>query len=85
MNITRADFEVLYLIEFMQFNNPNQLSEQMNISKEEATKKLKRFEKRGLIVIEYRENKIYGSQLTEKGKKIYSDSKYGGWKEELGY
>ena len=37
------------------------------------------------IGFEYCEGKIYGSQLTEKGKEIWNDSKYNNWKKELGY
>ena len=83
--ISKKDFEILHWIEHMCFNNPKQLSEQVEISKQKAEKKLIQFEKRGLIKIEYREGKIYGSQLTDKGKQIWEDDKYLNWKLELGF
>jgi len=85
VEITKKDFEILHWIEYMNYNNPKLLSEQLDISEDEAKKKLLDLEKRGLIKIENREGKIYGSQLTEKGKEIWNNQKYNEWKEELGY
>ena len=85
MKLTKEDFEIVYWIHFMQYNNPKQISQQMGISEEKAKSKLKEFEANGFIEIEYCEGKIYGSQLTEKGKEIWNDSKYNNWKKELGY
>lgn len=85
MKIAKEDFEILFWIHFMQFNNPKQLSQQMSISKEKAESKLKEFESKEWIEIEYREDEIYGSQLTEKGKEIWNDSEYDEWKQELGH
>jgi DNA-binding MarR family transcriptional regulator len=82
---TKQDFEIIFWIEYMHYNNPKLLSEHIGISKEEAEKKLRKFEKQGLIEIEMREGRIYGSRLTKKGKKIFKDVQYNKWKEELGY
>ncbi len=83
--IIKEDFKAIYWIEHMNYNDPNLLSGEMNITEEEATNKLIDLEKRGLIVIEYREGKIYGSQLTKEGKEIFNGKKYMKWKLELGY
>ena len=83
--ISKKDFEVLYWIEYMNYNNPKLLSDQIGISEQEAEKKLNEFEGKELIEIENREKRIYGSRLTEKGKKIFNDSQHSKWKEELGY
>lgn len=85
MKITKEDFEILHWIEYMNYNDLRLLSETLGITKEDAEKKLLELEKRKLIKIEYRENKIYGSQLTEEGKKIWDDDNYLKWKLELGY
>lgn len=85
MKITKEEFEAIYWIEYMNYNNPKLLSKQINISEEEAKKLLLHFEKEDIIKIERRENKIYGSQLTKKGKEIWNDNSYKKLKEELGY
>ena len=85
MEITKQDFEILFWIEYMNYNNPKLLSGQLEISEQKIKNKLLNLEKEELIKIEYRENKIYGSQLTEKGKEIWNNEKYDEWKEELGY
>lgn len=82
--ISKQDFKFLFLIDFMNYNDPNLLSDN-EISEKEAEDKLNELEKRGLIKIEHREGKIYGSQLTEKGKDIMEDKNYLEWKEEFGY
>jgi predicted transcriptional regulator len=83
--IDKTDFEVIFWIESMGYNNPDLLSEQMDWPIKEAEKYLLRLEQEGLIKIEYKENKIYSSQLTVKGREIYEDRNYKTWKEELGY
>jgi hypothetical protein len=81
--ISKKDFEIIFSIEFILFNNPKQLSQQLSITEIEAEKKLLEFEAEGLIKIENREGKIYGSQLTKKGLAIFNDPKYEKWKKEL--
>ncbi len=83
--IDKKDFEFLYLVKFMNYNNPEVLSENVDISKEEAEGKMKELEKMGLIEIEYKEEEIYDSQLTKKGEEFWNDDKYSKWKIELGY
>jgi len=83
--ISKKDFEILYWIEFMKYNSPKQLSKVIEVSGGKLISNLKEFEKKGLISIEFREGKVYGSQLTEKGKAIWNNKKYLKWKEELGY
>ena len=81
----RKEFEILHWIEYMNYNNPKQLSKQMEISEQEAEDKLRELADKDLIKIEFRNNQIYGSQLTEKGKAILEENGYGKWKEELGF
>jgi DNA-binding MarR family transcriptional regulator len=81
--IDREDFEALHWIEYMGLNNPNKLAPQLSISKEEANDKLIELERKGLIKIEHREGRIYGSQLTEEGKRVWEDDKYSTIREEL--
>ncbi len=83
--VSKKDFEILFYIEFGAFNDPKGLSSKLGISEKEAEEKIKEFEKRELITMEYREGKIYGSQLTEKGKQIWNNKKYLNWKVEGGY
>ena len=83
--ITKEDFEVLFWIEFMNYNDPKKLSQQMGLSEKEAEIKLKKLEKNELIKRENRFGKLYGYNLTEKGLKIWEDQKYLDWKVELGY
>jgi DNA-binding MarR family transcriptional regulator len=85
MEITKKDFEILHWIEYMNYNNPKLLSKQLGSSKKEAENKLLELEKKDLIKTEIREKKIYGSQLTKKGKGIWNSKKYSKWKEELDY
>ena len=85
MKIAKKYFEILHWIEYMNYNNPELLSKQLNITKKEAENKLLELEKKDLIKIEIREGGIYGSQLTEKGKEIWNSKKYSKWKENLGY
>ena len=83
--MNKKDFEILYWIEYMNYNYPKSISKQIGITEEKAEKKLKEFEKKGLIEIEMRDEEIYGSRLTKKGKNVWDDEKYFKWKEELGY
>jgi predicted transcriptional regulator len=85
MAITKQIFEAIFHIEFMNQNNPELLSKAMEIQEKEATKILLELEKQGIIKIQKKENKIYGSQLTEKGKEIFNNKKYLNWKLKLGY
>ena len=85
MALLKKDFEYLHWIEFMNYNNAKLLSVQMNVSVKGAEHTLLALQKRGLITIEFREDIIYGSQLTEKGKNLWNNKKYASWKEELGY
>lgn len=85
MKIAKKDFEILHWIEYMNYNNPELLSKQLDITKKEAENKLLELGKKGLIKIETREGEMYGSQLTEKGKEIWNNKKRSKWKEDLGY
>ena len=69
----------------MNYNYPKSISKQMGITEEKAEKKLKEFEKEGLIEIEMRDGEIYGSRLTKKGKNVWDDEKYFKLKGEPGY
>ncbi len=83
--ITKQEFEVLFNIEFMNITDPKTISSRLEISEKEAENILKKLEQKGLIKIEYRENKACSSQLTSKGSEVYENDKYLNWKLELGY
>jgi DNA-binding MarR family transcriptional regulator len=81
--MSRPDFEILFWIEFMNDSDPLRLADRLEISKDEAYKKLKEFADLGLIEIVDRDGKFYESNLTEKGRAIFDDKKYDDWKEGL--
>jgi len=83
--IGKKEFEVIFWLEYMQMNNPDLLAEKMEINEVEARGMMLALEEEGYIEIERREGKIYGSRLTEKGKKEWSNDEYSKWKEEMGY
>jgi len=85
MKISREDFEIIFWIEFMGYGDPSRLSGQMNKSEEGVEKRLRGLEERGLIKIELRDGKIYGSSLTSRGVEVFNDKQYLKWKLELGY
>jgi DNA-binding MarR family transcriptional regulator len=85
MTLTQEEFEIIYWIEYMGYNYPKKLSEIIGISEEDAKKTLIKLENDGLITIEMRDNAIYGSKLTDKGKEFFNDEQYKEWKEELDY
>lgn len=76
----------LHWIHYMKYNNPKQLSKQMEISEKEAEKLIRNLEDKKFINVEERDNGIYGSQLTAKGLEFWE--KFIGedpLAEELGY
>ncbi|MBS3141141.1 hypothetical protein J4405_03280 [Candidatus Woesearchaeota archaeon] len=83
--ITKEDFEILHWVEFMNYNDPKKLSQQMGLSEKEAEIKMKELEKNELIIRECRFGKLYGYKLTEKGLKIWNAKRYLNWKLGLGY
>jgi DNA-binding MarR family transcriptional regulator len=85
MSITNQEFKTIHIIEFMNYNNPKQISEELGIDENGAKKLLKNLEEKELITIEYREDKIYGSKLTKKGKNIWDSKEFKELKIELGY
>lgn len=85
IDLTKKEFEAIYLIEFMKYNNPKLLSEEMNITQEESENLIYNLQIKMLISIEERENKIYGSQLTNIGKAVWNFPEWEEYKLELGY
>jgi NTP pyrophosphatase (non-canonical NTP hydrolase)/predicted transcriptional regulator len=85
VEVSEIEFKAIFWIEHMHYNNPNSLANQINLNNEEAKNLLLSLEEKGLIQIEYREDKIYGSRLTKDGKDIFNDERWSKLKMELGY
>lgn len=82
MNLTKKEYEVLYWISRNGLTDFEKLS--INIEEEKAKPIIEILEKKGLIKISYREEKVYGFMETQIGNKIVEDKKYEDWYLELG-
>lgn len=81
----KKDFEILFAIAFWHKGDSEGISQEVGITKKEAEKRLKEFEREGLIGIKMKNQKIYDLWLTKEGWKKFDDKKYLNWKLELGY
>jgi len=77
--ISKRAFEVLYYISIGR-NTPERLNKLFGM---EMSNVLIRLEKKELIKISYRDNKIYAFMETEKGNKLIYSEKYSEWFKEL--
>lgn len=85
IELTKKEFEALYLIYLTQYNNSKLLSEETDLFSEESENLIYQLQNKMLISVEERENKIYSSQLTNLGKAIFDSPEWEEYKSELGY
>ncbi|MEI6849768.1 MAG: hypothetical protein WCK29_01895, partial [archaeon] len=80
--ITKEEYSALYYIS-MGRNSIERLSEDLE-DKKKTINLIKDLERKGLLKIELRDNKIYSLMETKDGSKLLKSKKYKSWFEELG-
>jgi len=82
MEIEREDYEILWRIGNSWETDPEKAATSSGMSVQQSNHAFIRLENMGLIELEFREEKIYGASLTEKGKAVVEDEQYADWNPE---
>ena len=79
MELEKEDFKILWNIGNSWEKDPEKAANSSGMSIQECNQIFIRLENIGLIELEFRESKIYGASLTDKGREVVENEEYSDW------